>query len=138
MAEDDGLDLVEVAPNGNPPVCRIIDYGKFQYERRRKERKARKNQVKIEIKEIQLRPKTDDYHLGFMIKNARKWLSDGKKVRVRIRFRGRELAHTDIGRKRLDNIKEELSDVGTVEQMPNFEGRDMMMVLAPLNDGKKK
>ncbi|RMG86407.1 MAG: translation initiation factor IF-3 [Chloroflexi bacterium] len=134
MAEERGLDLVEVAPNANPPVCRIMDFGKFQYERQRRERKARKQQVKIEVKEIQLRPKTDDHHLGFKIRNARRWLQEGKKVRVRIRFRGREITHSDIGRDRLEKIRDELSDVAIVEQFPNLEGRDMLMILAPKTD----
>jgi translation initiation factor IF-3 len=134
MAEDRNLDLVEVAPNASPPVVRIMDFGKFQYEKQRKERKAKKNQTKIEIKEIQLRPKTDDHHLGFTIKNARKWLEEGKKVRVRIRFRGREITHPEIGRNRLENIKEQLQEVGVVEQMPNMEGRDMLMILAPVSE----
>ncbi len=134
MAEERGLDLVEVAPNANPPVCRIMDFGKFQYERQRRERKARKQQVKIEVKEIQLRPKTDDHHLGFKIRNARRWLQEGKKVRVRIRFRGREITHSNIGRDRLEKIRDELSDVAIVEQFPNLEGRDMLMILAPKTD----
>lgn len=136
MAEEVGLDLVEVAPQANPPVVRIMDYGKFQYEQQRKERKAKKNQAKIEVKEIQLRPKTDDHHLGFKIRDARKWLEEGKKVKVRIRFRGREITHSRIGRDRLENIRDELSDVSVVEQMPNMEGRDMLMILAPLADKK--
>jgi translation initiation factor IF-3 len=133
-AEESSLDLVEVAPNADPPVCRIMDFGKFQYDKQRKERKAKRNQVKIEVKEIQLRPKTDDHHLGFKVRDARRWLEQGKKVRVRIRFRGREITHSEIGRDRLESIKEELSDVGVVEQMPNMEGRDMLMVIAPLSD----
>lgn len=136
MAEERSLDLVEVAPNADPPVCRIMDFGKFQYEKQRRERKAKKQQVKVEIKEIQLRPKTDDYHIGFSIKNARRWLSEGKKVRVRIRFRGREITHSRIGRERLEAIRDELKDVGVVEQMPNMEGRDMLMILAPLSEAK--
>lgn len=138
MAENLSLDLVEVAPNANPPVCRIMDFGKFQYEKQRRERKAKKQQTKIEVKEIQLRPKTDDHHIGFKVKNARKWLSEGKKVRVRIRFRGREITHPEIGRDRLEKIRDELKDVGQVEQMPNMEGRDMLMILAPLADTKQK
>ncbi len=113
-AEESSLDLVEVAPNADPPVCRIMDFGKFQYDKQRKERKAKRNQVKIEVKEIQLRPKTDDHHLGFKVRDARRWLEQGKKVRVRIRFRGREITHSEIGRDRLESIKEELSDVGVV------------------------
>ena len=113
-----------------------MDFGKFQYEKRRRERKAKKQQTKVEVKEIQLRPKTDDHHLGFKVRNARRWLKEGKKVRVRIRFRGREITHSEIGRERLDDIKDQLSDVGTVEQMPNMEGRDMLMIIAPISDNK--
>lgn len=136
IAQERGVDLVEVAPEGNPPVCKVMDFGKFQYEQQRKERKARKNQTKIEIKEIQIKPKTDDHHLGFKLRDARKWLLEGKKVRVRVRFRGREITHSHIGRDRLEVIKAELSDVATVEQMPNMEGRDMLMILAPLTEKK--
>jgi translation initiation factor IF-3 len=136
IAAETGLDLVEVAPDANPPVCRVMDYGKFQYEQQRKERKARKNQVKVEIKEIQLKPKTDDYHIGFKLKQAREWLEAGMKVRVRVRFRGREITHSHLGRETLDEIKVLLADVGQVEQHPNMEGRDMLMVLAPLGEKK--
>ncbi|MFQ3674221.1 MAG: translation initiation factor IF-3 [Aggregatilineales bacterium] len=136
MAQDMGLDLVEVAPDANPPVCKALDYGKFLYEQQRKERKARKNQVVVKVKEIQLKPKTDDHHLGFKIKEARKWLEDGMKVKIRVRFRGREITHAHIGRDRLEEIKNLLSDVGVVEQMPNIEGRDMLMVLAPIGEKK--
>jgi len=135
-ADHAGLDLVEVAPNAKPPVCRIMDYGKFQYEQRRKERKSKKNQVKVTVKEIQLRPKTDEYHLQFDIKRAAKWLQEGKKVKFRVRFRGREITHQYIGRNRLGRIEEALKDVGVVEQRPNMEGRDMLMILAPNKDNK--
>lgn len=127
---------MEVAPNAEPPVCRIMDFGKFQYDQQRKERKAKKNQIKVEIKEIQLKPKTDDHHLSFKLRDARKWLTEGKKVKVRLRFRGREITHSHIGRERLEAIRDQLSDVSTVEQMPNLEGRDMLMVLAPLTEKK--
>ncbi|MDE2748452.1 MAG: translation initiation factor IF-3 [Chloroflexota bacterium] len=136
-ADDVGLDLVEVAPNAEPPVCRIMDYGKFQYEQRRKERKSKKNQVKVTVKEIQLRPKTDEYHLRFDIKRAEKWLLEGKKVKFRVRFRGREITHQHIGRDRLGRIEDELKDVGVVEQRPNMEGRDMLMILAPIKDNRQ-
>lgn len=136
IAGEAGLDLVEVAPDATPPVCRVMDYGKFQYEQQRKERKARKNQVKVEIKEIQLKPKTDDYHIGFKLKQAREWLEEGMKVRVRVRFRGREITHSHLGRETLDEIKTLLSDIAQVEQSPNMEGRDMLMVLAPLSEKK--
>jgi translation initiation factor IF-3 len=136
MAEEKSMDLVEVSGNTDPPVCRIMDFGKFQYEKQRRERKARKQQKIIEVKEIQLRPKTDDHHLGFKVRDARKWIEDGMKVRVRIRFRGREITHAEIGRERLEKIATELKDVAVVEQMPNMEGSTMLMVLAPAE--KKK
>lgn len=108
-----------------------MDFGKFQYEQQKKERKAKKNQVKVEVKNIQLRPKTDDHHVGIMLKRARNWLTDGKKVRVQMRFRGREITHSHIGREKLEDFERELSDIGVVEQKPNLEGRDMIMILAP-------
>ncbi len=134
MAEESQLDLVEVAPTADPPVCRIMDFGKFQYEKQRRERKARKQQKNVEVKEIQLGPKTDEHHLGFKIRDARKWITDGMKVRVRMKFKGREITHPDIGRARLAKIAEELQDVAVVEQKPNLEGRAMLMVLAPISD----
>lgn len=130
-AAEHGVDLVEVAPNAKPPVCKVMDFGKFQYEQQRKERRARKNQKKVDVKEVQLRPKTDEYHIGFQLKKARGWLEEGKKVKFKMRFRGREITHSHIGRERLEKIKEELSDVGVVEQRPNLEGRDMVMIMAP-------
>lgn len=138
MAEEKGLDLVEVSPNSDPPVCRIMDYGKFMYEQQRKERKARKQQKTIEVKEIVIQPKTSDHHLQFKMRDARRWMEDGMKVRVRIRFRGREIAHADIGRGRLEKIIAELRDVAVVEQMPTMEGNTMLMVLAPAQEAIKK
>lgn len=135
MAEEADLDLVEVAPNADPPVCRVMDYGKFLYERTKKEREARKAQVKIEIKEIRLRPKTTEHHRGFKVRDARRWLGQGKKVKVRIRFRGREITYPEIALNDLKEIAEELSDVSVVEQSPSLEGNSMLMVLAP---GKTK
>jgi len=132
LAEERNLDLVEVAPGADPPVCRIMDFGKFQYEKQRRERKARKQQKNVEVKEIQLGPKTDDHHLGFKIRDARRWISDGMKVRVRVKFKGREITHPEIGRDRLAKIAEELQDVAIVEQRPNMEGRAMLMILAPI------
>lgn len=137
MAEEKGLDLVEVSPNADPPVCRIMDYGKYQYQRQRRERAARKQQKVIEVKEIQLHPKTTEHHLSFKIRDARRWIEDGMKVRVRIRFRGREISHADIGRARLEKIAADLKDIAVVEQMPNMEGTTMLMVLAPAADKKK-
>lgn len=137
IAESKSLDLVEVAPEANPPVCRIMDFGKFRYEKERRERKARKQQKVIEVKEIQLRPKTDDHHIGFKIRDARKWITDGMKVRVRIRFRGREITHAEIGRARLEDFASELKDIAIIEQAPNMEGTTMLMVLAPAAEKKK-
>jgi translation initiation factor IF-3 len=131
LAEEAELDLVEVAPNADPPVCRVLDYGKFLYERAKKEREARKAQAKVEIKEIRLRPKTSEHHRSFKIRNARRWLTEGKKVRVRVRFRGREITYPEIALEDLKEIAEELADVGTIEQPPNMEGRTMFMMLAP-------
>lgn len=130
-AENAGLDLVEVAPNSDPPVCRVLDYGKFMYERAKKEKEARKAQTKVEVKEIRLRPKTSDHHKGFKVRNARRWLEEGKKVRVRIRFRGREITHPEIALEDMKDIAEELSDIGQIEQAPMMEGRTMLMILAP-------
>lgn len=138
LAESRGLDLVEVSPNADPPVCRIMDFGKFQYEQARKERKAKKQQKVIEVKEIRLSPKTDDHHLSFKVRDARKWIGDGMKVRVRIRFRGREITHANIGFDRLQKIAAELSDVAAVEQAPNMEGNTMLMVLAPATKQAEK
>jgi translation initiation factor IF-3 len=136
LAEENHLDLVEVAPEAKPPVCKIMDFGKFQYEKQRRERRARKQQKNVEVKEIQLGPKTDGHHLGFKIKRAREWIGEGMKVKVRMKFKGREITHPEIGRERLDKIAEELSDIAIIEQHPNLEGRAMLMVLAPNSEKK--
>lgn len=133
IAREAELDLVEVAPNAEPPVCRVLDYGKFLYERAKKEREARKAQAKVEIKEIRLRPKTSEHHRSFKVRDARRWLNEGKKVRVRIRFRGREITYPEIALEDLQKIAQELSDVGTIEQAPTMEGRTMLMTIAPIN-----
>ena len=135
-AYDADMDLVEIAPQANPPVCRVIDYGKFMYERTKKEKEAKKAQKTVEIKEIRMRPKTTDHHKSFKIRDARRWLEEGKKVKVRIRFRGRERDYPEIAVGDLTEIAEVLADVSVIEQRPSFEGRDMLMVLAP-NTGKK-
>ena len=137
LASDRELDLVEVAPNADPPVCRIMDFGKFQYERAKKEREARKQQKQIEVKEIRLRPKTDDHHRSFKVRDARRWLEEGMKVKVRIRFRGREITYPEIAHEMLQEVAAELDDIAVVEQAPNMEGRTMLMVLAPAPDKKK-
>ncbi len=138
IAREAELDLVEVAPNSEPPVCRVMDFGKFLYERTKKEKEARKAQTKIEVKEIRLRPKTNEHHRGFKTRDARRWLLDGNKVKVTIRFRGREITYPEIALEDLKEIAEELADVSTIEQAPNMEGRTMNMVLAPARSAKKK
>jgi translation initiation factor IF-3 len=138
IARDAELDLVEVAPNSAPPVCRVLDFGKFLYERTKKEKEARKAQTKIEVKEIQLRPKTGDHHRSFKVRDARRWLGDGNKVRVRIRFRGREIDYVDLGLEDLKEVAEELADVSTIEVPPAMEGKSVVLVLAPSGKPKKK
>jgi translation initiation factor IF-3 len=138
MAREAELDLVEVAPNSDPPVCRIMDFGKFVYERAKKEREARKAQTKIEVKEIRLRPKTNEHHRDFKVRDARRWLEEGNKVKVRIRFRGREISYPEIALTDLKEVAEALADVSIVEQAPALEGRTMLMVLAPGKTPKKK
>jgi translation initiation factor IF-3 len=131
LAEQRGLDLMEVAPNAVPPVCRIVDYGKFRYEQTKKDREARKNQKQAELKEVRLKPKTDDHDLEVKAKQARKFLLGGDKVKFTVRFRGREIFHPDIGREMLEQMAEELRDVATVEQKPLMEGRALSLLLAP-------
>jgi translation initiation factor IF-3 len=140
IAQEAEQDLVEVAPNSVPPVCRVMDFGKFLYERTKKEREARKSQTKIEVKEIRLRPKTNEHHRSFKVRDARKWLLDGNKVKVTVRFRGREITYPEIALEDLKEIAAELADVATVEQAPNIEGRVMFMMLNPIpvKAGKKK
>ena len=130
-ANDVGLDFVEIAPNADPPVVKIINFSKFLYDKEKKEREARKAQTKIEIKEIRLRPKTSDHHQGFKVRDARRWLEDGMKVRVTIRFRGREITYHELALEDLREIAEELKDVAEIEQPPNMEGRTMFMMLNP-------
>jgi translation initiation factor IF-3 len=137
LAAERELDLVEVAPNATPPVCKIMDFGKFQYERAKKDREARKQQKTIEVKEIRLRPKTDDHHRSFKVRDARRWLEEGMKVKVRIRFRGREITYPEIARTMLQEVADELKDIAIVEQAANMEGRTMLMVLAPAPEKKK-
>ncbi len=138
IAFDANLDLVEVSSNAEPPVCRVMDFGKFLYERTKKEREAKKAQTKIEIKEIRLRPKTNDHHRSFKVRDARRWLEDGMKVKVTVRFRGREITYPELALEDLREIAEELADLATVEQAPNMEGKVMNMVLSPAKPGKKK
>ena len=136
IAEEYQLDLVEVSPGADPPVCRVMDFGKFQYNRQRRERRARKQQKTIETKEIQFTPKTGDFHVEIKMRNARRWIGEGMKVRVRVKFKGREITHPELGYQRLDQIAAELEDIAVVEQRPNLEGRTMLMVLAPITEKK--
>jgi len=138
VARDAELDLVEVSPNTNPPVCRVMDFGKFLYEREKKDREARKSQTKIEIKGIRLRPKTTKHHRDFKVDDARQWLEDGMKVRVTIRFRGREITYPEIALEDLKEIAQNLSDVSSIEQPPAIEGHSMSMMLTPSTGKKKK
>jgi len=138
IARDAELDVVEVSPTATPPVCRVMDFGKFIYERAKKEREAKNSQTKIEVKEIRLRPKTNEAHRGFKVDDARRWLQQGNKVRVTIKFRGREMDYPEIALEDLREIAEALSDVSVVEAAPQMEGRTMLVVLAPSKGGAKK
>jgi len=138
IARDAEMDVVEVSPNAAPPVCRVMDFGKFIYERAKKDREAKKAQTKIEVKEIRLRPKTNEAHRGFKVDDARRWLLAGNKVRVTIKFRGREMDYPEIALEDLKEIAESLADVSTVEQAPQMEGRTMLVVLAPVKGVVKK
>lgn len=130
-AEKRGLDLIEVAPDGKPPVCRIIDYGKFRYEQRKKQKEAQKKSKQTELKGIRVRPNTDDHDLDFKSRNAIKFLRKGDKVKFTVIFRGPELRHKDIGQKQLERFIANLADYATVDQPPRMEGRRMTMVLEP-------
>jgi translation initiation factor IF-3 len=138
MAREAELDLVEVAGTAVPPVCRIMDFGKFLYERTKKEREARRAQTKIEVKEIRLRPKTGEHHRSFKTRDARRWLGEGMKVRVTVRFRGREIDYPELALQDLREIALELADVAVIEQAPMMEGRTMLMVLNPAKVSPKK
>ena len=136
-AASKNLDLVEVAPHARPPVCRVMDFGKFMYEQTKKARAAKKTQKQVEVKGIRIRPDTDSYHIGFKVKNARKFLQKGNKVRISCLFKGRERSHPDIGRKLMEDIAVQLDDIAQVELRAKFEGRNMTMVLAPKGADKK-
>lgn len=138
IAREADLDLVEVAPDREPPVCRVLDFGKFLYERTKKEREARKAQTKIEVKEIRLHPKTTSAHRDFKVDDARRWLKQGNKVRVTIRFRGREIDYPEIALEDLREIAESLSDISAIESPPALEGKNMSMVLNLTKPVKKK
>lgn len=131
QAEEAGLDLVEVSPNADPPVCKILDYGKFKYEVQKKKTEARKKQKVIEIKEVKLRPNIDENDYNVKMRAMRKFLDEGDKVKITLRFRGREMTHQDLGMKVLDRVRVDLDELCKVEQMPKMEGRQMVMLVAP-------
>ncbi len=131
IAEDAGLDLVEIAPQADPPVCRIMDYGKFLFEESKKAQAARRKQKQVQVKEIKFRPGTDEGDYQVKLRNLTRFLNDGDKAKVTLRFRGREMAHQELGRRLLKRVEEDLSDIAVVEQYPKMEGRQMVMVLAP-------
>ncbi|WP_232621611.1 translation initiation factor IF-3 [Thioclava electrotropha] len=131
MAEEAGLDLVEISPNANPPVCKIMDFGKFKYEQQKREAEARKKQKTIEIKEVKFRPGTDVHDYDVKMRNVVKFLENGDKVKVTLRFRGREMAHQDLGLELLNRVRTDVGELGKVENMPKLEGRQMVMMIAP-------
>ena len=132
IADEKDLDLVEVAPGANPPVCRLMDYGKYLYEKQKRERESRKAQKQIEIKEVRLRPKTDEHDIQVVLSKIRKFAKEGAKIRVRIRFRGREIYHPEVAQEIMQRIANDVSEVVTVEGRPVLDGRSMVMLLAPV------
>ncbi len=132
MADQAGLDLVEISPNANPPVCKIMDYGKFKYEQQKRESEARKKQKTIEVKEVKFRPGTDTHDYEVKMRNVYKFLEGGDKVKVTLRFRGREMAHQQLGRELLERVAQDVKELGKIENMPKMEGRQMVMMIGPL------
>lgn len=132
LAEDAGLDLVEISPNASPPVCKIMDFGKYKYEQQKRESEARKKQKIIEVKEIKFRPGTDTHDYEVKMRNVYKFLENGDKVKITLRFRGREMAHLNLGRELLERVSEDVQEFGKVENMPKMEGRQMTMMIGPL------
>lgn len=131
MAEEAGLDLVEISPNANPPVCKIMDYGKFKYETQKREAEARKKQKIIEVKEVKFRPNTDTHDYEVKMRNVVRFLENGDKVKITLRFRGREMAHQNLGRELLERVAEDVKEIGKIENMPKMEGRQMIMMIGP-------
>ncbi len=134
MAAEAGLDLVEISPNAKPPVAKIMDFGKFKYEQQKKESEARKKQKTIEVKEIKFRPNTDTHDYEVKMRNVTKFLENGDKVKVTLRFRGREMAHMELGRKLLQRVADDLEELGKIESMPKLEGRQMVMMINPVKN----
>lgn len=131
MAEEEDVDLVEISPNATPPVCKLMDFGKFKYEQSKKRDEAKKKQKQVQIKEIKFRPGTDDGDYNIKMRNIQRFLADGDKVKITLRFRGREMAHQQLGAQLLKRVQEDLAEVGSVEQFPKMEGRQMVMMVAP-------
>ncbi|BAZ94533.1 translation initiation factor IF-3 [Thiohalobacter thiocyanaticus] len=131
MADEASLDLVEISPNAEPPVCRLMDYGKFRFDQQKKQQSARKKQKQVQVKEIKFRPGTDIGDYRVKLRNLIRFLEEGDRVKVTLRFRGREMAHQDLGRDLLERVKTDLEEYGTVEQFPKMEGRQMVMVMSP-------
>ncbi len=132
LAADVGLDLVEISPNANPPVCKIMDFGKFKYETQKRESEARKKQKTIEVKEVKFRPNTDTHDYEVKMRNVFKFLGNGDKVKVTLRFRGREMAHLELGRALLERVAKDVEGVGKIDSMPKMEGRQMIMMISPV------
>jgi translation initiation factor IF-3 len=130
-AEGAGLDLVEIAPTAQPPVCKVMDFGKFRYQEQKKAHEARLKQKQVQVKEVKLRPGTDENDYQIKLRNLRRFLEEGDKCKVTLRFRGREMAHQEFGLRQLERVKADLEDLGLVEQMPKMEGRQMIMIVAP-------
>ena len=131
IAQEQGLDLVEIDPNANPPVCKTLDYGKFKYQEQKKAAEARKKQKVVEVKELKFRPMIDDHDYDVKMRSMQRFFEEGDKVKITLRFRGREMAHQDLGTKLLERVKEDTAKYAKVEQEPRFEGRQVVMVLAP-------
>ena len=131
MAEEEDIDLVEISPNAAPPVCKLMDFGKFKYEQSKKRDEAKKKQKQVQIKEIKFRPGTDDGDYNIKMRNIQRFLAEGDKVKITLRFRGREMAHQQLGAQLLKRVQEDLVEVGAVEQFPKMEGRQMVMMVAP-------
>ena len=131
IAEERGLDLVEVAPNSQPPVCRIMNYGKYKYQQSKRTQEARKHQTVIHIKEVKVRPRTEEHDFQFKLRHVKRFLDEGNKVKISILFRGREIAHPEFGKEMLNRFVEEVKDIMVIEQFPRLEGRNMVMIMAP-------
>ena len=135
IAESYGLDLVQVAPDADPPVCKVLDFGKYMYKKKKKEKEAKKKQHTVQVKELRFRPNTDDHDLEFKTRHARGFLEDGDKVKATVQFRGRDMLYTERGEELLQDLAEELSDISEIESKPTMEGRRMIMMLAPTGKG---